>query len=785
MKRSMMTRFTAICSILLLLFIAVLPAAAALHPMTTLEHNTATKVSDIDITISLDWDPDKVNPSVITPRGMTKVEMEVEVKKYAASMYGMTNGLHRLRNVYIYNKSKSAARADIRYFGSDGRANANIAAWQVPNQQIRMYVFNEGEMDGYQGAVMGHESGHYIYGLLDEYQEKNGKTIAELKELNESYMPSSEDDGTQRSIMNKHENYPNWFSTAGGYADSDKIKKTAQYRIYGKSIWDTLVSDPLNDKDLGWERQRFEAFIGINPVKKQTDLKAPEKEALDGYDKALKITWVDEPVLNLVLMDTNIPTALWREVQEGVGTLAANIPLNTYLQVQSGSSIGVARTKLADENGRKALVTQAVNVTNSGAVTLTAALEAAITQVKAYRAAIASPQYSVIYLLTAANQQLPASILKSLRANNVILKVIYREAIGVAKSGAKRPAPKAIAASAASLPDTEQIYLSQICRNTGGSFSTVLSGAQMENEAAKAASEGDGTDVAVLASSAKSALGTGEKLELKFRIGYNDDMPEITMAAADQDFANLVPTLAPPTGKPITSAETVAGITFEKDEENSSWKIVIDPQKYSGDLKGLWTATLTATAPVSNGVDIMAVTPSLLQMQIDVNQLRVKGNLLEVTLKKDRPILQAAVRVDIYDENEKLVRGAVPLTDDGKNGDRRPDDGIYTVALNDLQPGEYLFKVTADDNGGRAVLSDRGTFFSAGKAATPDQLTGVFQRSGGATFAVAAHSSSGGGGGGGCAIGNGGSSELLLALMFIVPLLYMVLSRRGGLSSCS
>ena len=774
-------RRTAICNILLLLFSSVLPATAALHPLSTLQHNTATKVSDLDITISVGWNPGDVVTASTAPRGLTTAEMEAEVRKYAASLYGMTNGLHRLRNVFIYKNSKSVARADISYSGSNGRATGSVAGWQVPNHQITMYTFYQNKMDGYQGAVMGHESGHYIYGLLDEYKNVGGQTIKELTDAKILYMPSSEDDEAQNSIMSNHITYPNWFSTAEGYTGPDTLKKTAQYRIYGKSIWDTLTSDPLKDpkdKDIWWERQWFDAFNGIDPVTKNTNLKATQDTALAGYDGALKIVWADEPVLNLVLLDSNMPAALWREAQEGAGTLAAHIPLNTYLQVLSGSSIGVARTKLADENSRKALVTQAVKVTQSGAVTLTASLEAAIAQIKAYRAAITSPQYSVIHLLTAANQQLPAAILNSLRANNVILKVIYREAIGVAKSAAKRSVPKAVAASAASLPDTEQVYLSQICRSTSGSFTTVLSGAQMENEAAKAASEGNGTEVAIVASSAKSTLGTDEKLELKFKLGYEDTAPEITLASAEQDFVNLVPTLTAPDKTVITAASRVAGITFTKDEENSSWKFTIDPIAYS-DVKGLWTATLTATAPVNNGVDIMAVTTSLLLMQIDVNQLRERGNLLEVTLKKDRPILLAAVRVDIYDESEKLIRSGVLLSDDGTNGDRRPNDGIYTVALNDLQPGEYLFKVTADDNGGKAILSDSGTFFSAGKAATPDQLTGDFQRSGGATFAVAASPSSGGGGGG-CAIGSGGSRDLLLLLMCIFPLLYVAVPRRRG-----
>lgn len=785
MQRRCCVRLTALFSIFLLLIITTLPAVAALHPLSILTHNATTGVSDIDITISLDWDPAKVNQTV-TPRGMTVAETEAAVRSYAASLYAMTNGLHRLRNVYIHKNSKSWANADIRYVGTTaGRSNANAARWQESSGEITMYVYEtNSKPDSYPGPVLAHESGHYIYGLLDEYREEGGKTIQQLIQVGENYMPSAEDEGTQPSIMNQHHIYPNWFSTTGSYAGEAKKLKTAHYRVYGKSIWDTLTSDPKTDPAFArtsFGRLGFEAFTG-KQVKGDKDLKAARTGELKGFDSVLKIIWDSDnaPMLNLVLLDANFPAHGWSAAQEGAGAVAKAIPADNMLQILSGSTIGMQRTLITDSN-RNTLASQAQKVPQAGPVSLATALTTAIGEAKNYQATLKNPQISIIHLITTSNDALPASLAREMRQNNVMLKVIlYAEEKSATKSSSTlpKPAPRVVKASDTTIPDDEMIYLSQISQVTGGSFVTVRSTAQLENEASLAATESGGMDFSVLATSSASSLNAGGKLALRFRIGPHDQLPVIMMAVDDNDFSKIVPSLTTPAGVTISAGNLPAGITLEKDEENSAWNFMIDPDVYNS-ATGTWTATMTATAAVASDTAILVATLSTLQMQMDVTQRPVLGNLLEVSLKLDRPVLQAKVWADVYDDHGKQVRSGLTLVDKGENGDRLPNDGVYTVSLNDLPAGEYSFQVYADDNNGTAIASDRGTFFNARKSAMPDEATGPFQRADAGTFVVAAHTDSGGGGGG-CAVGGDESRDLLLMLSIIFPLLYLVCPLRRG-----
>lgn len=772
----MKNRITAILSIFLLLFSTGLPASAALHPLSMLQHNRTTGVSDIDLTISLDWDPAKVNQTV-TPRGMTVAETESAVRSFAASLFGMTNGLHRLRNIYIHTNRKAWATADIRYIGTKaGRSEANIAAWQVPNQQITMYVYEtKTETDDYPGPVMAHEMGHYLYGLLDEYHEAGGKTIQQLIEAGETYMPSGEDDGTQPSIMNQHSSYPNWFSHAGSYAGGSQKQKTAQYRIYGKSIWDTLVSAPTTDpvyaQDFG--RRQFEAFIGKR-FTSAADLKAPQTGPVSGYDGALNIVWVDAPVLNLMLLDSAISASRWDEARNGAVNLARNLPAGGYLQVQSGSSTGLARALVSEAN-RTALANQAGQVQQTAVVSLEAALVAALSQVRAYRSTLQYNQVTNLYLITAANPTVSASLIDELKQLNVAARVFFlapQAGVTAAKSSV-RPEPKPIKSS---VQAGEQIYLSQLGRETGGSFSIINSSGELATELFTAANESEGLGLAVLNSTDVSRLAAGQRLEMRFVVGGYDPLPMIIMEVSPDEMARLSPSLVDPSGKTITSATT--GVIMEADTENGGWFWMLDPDQYAG-AYGTWTAVLTAKEAVSNDLGMLAAGISPLLLQMDVLQRPISGNLLEVSLRLDRPVLQANVRADVYDENGKKIHAGRVLTDDGKNGDLRPNDGIYTLALNDLAPGEYTFQVVADDNNGNAVASDRGSLFNPRKAAAPDEATGPFQRIDEETFAVAAVSPAPtNSGGGGCAVGSGDTRDLLLVMALVFPLLYLLVPRR-------
>lgn len=775
----MKNRITAILSIFLLLFSTGLPASAALHPLSMLQHNRTTGVSDIDLTISLDWDPAKVNQTV-TPRGMTIAETESAVRSFAASLFGMTNGLHRLRNIYIHTNRKAWATADIRYIGTkSGRSSASVAAWQVPNQQITMYVYEtKTETDDYPGPVMAHEMGHYLYGIFDEYREQPGKdayTIAELLQKGWLDDPATDDDGTQPSIMNQHWEYPNWFSHGGGYSGSASKRNTAQYRAYQKSIWETLSSAPSTDPEYArrYNRRQFEAFIGKR-VGSSADLKAPKSGNLSGYDDALNIVWVDAPVLNLVLLDSAISASRWDEARNGAANLARNLPAGGYLQVQSGNSTGLARALVSEAN-RTALANQAGQVQQAAVVSLEAALVAALSQVRAYRSTLQYNQVTNLYLITAANPTVSASLIDELKQLNVAARVFFlapQAGVTAAKSSV-RPEPKPIKSS---VQAGDQIYLSQLGRETGGSFSTINSSGELATELFTAANESEGLGLAVLNSADVSRLAAGQRLEMRFVVGGYDPLPMIIMEVSPDEMARLTPSLVDPSGKTITSATT--GVIMEADTENGGWFWMLDPDQYAG-AYGAWTAVLTAKEAVSNDLGMLAAGISPLLLQMDVLQRPISGNLLEVSLRLDRPVLQANVRADIYDESGKKLHAGRVLIDDGKNGDLRPNDGIYTLALNDLAPGEYTFQVVADDNNGNAVASDRGSLFNPRKAAAPDEATGPFQRIDEETFAVAAVSPAPtNSDGGGCAVGSGDTRDLLLVMALVFPLLYLLVPRR-------
>ncbi len=775
------TRITALFSIFLLLFSTVLPATAALHPLSMLQHNRTTGVSDIDLTISLDWDPTTVNQSV-TPRGMTVAETEAAVRSFAASLYGMTNGLHRLRTIYIHTKRKSWDTADIRYIGTKaGRSNASVAAWQVPKQQVTMYVYEtQTETDDYPGPVMAHEMGHYLYGIFDEYREQPGAdayTIAELLQKGWLDDPATDDDGTQLSIMNQHWEYPNWFSHNGGYVGPAARLNTAQYRAYGKSIWDTLSSAPSGDPEYArrYNRKQFEAFIGTR-ITSAADLKAAQKGTMSGYDNALNIVWVDAPVLNLVLLDSAIPASRWAEARAGAADLARNLPAGGYLQVQSGSSTGLNRDLISEAN-RATRANQAGQLQQSSVVGLEDALAAALVQVRAYRATLSYNQVTTLYLITTANPTVSASLIEELKQLNVAARVYFLAPLAgtTAAKASIRPAPKPVKASTEAAAG-EQIYLSQLSRETGGSFSTINSGGELTTELFAAANESDGYGLALLGSADAPRLAAGQRLEMRFTVGAHDPLPMIIMEAAPSEMARLTPSLIDPGGKIITAATT--GVIFEADADNGGWLWMLDPDQYAGGY-GVWTAVLTAKEAVSDDLGMLAAGISPLLLQLDVVQRPVSGNLLEVSLKQERPVLQARVRADISDESGTKVRTGLVLVDDGKNGDLRPNDGVYTVALHDLVPGEYSFRVVADDNNGNAIASDRGTLFNPRKSATPDEATGPFQRIDEETFTVAAATPvPAGGDGGGCAVGSGDSRDLLLVLSLVFPLLCLLMPRR-------
>lgn len=218
---------------------------------------------------------------------------------FADAVYEQSNGAHKLGNITIYTNSKNRSKADIiwnarewpRAYGRCFMLNCgSIIFGDVAPFGIDFNMLINKEDAGY---VLGHEWGHYVYGLYDEYR---GSTYIS------HYLPSTplvEDIPTKDAIMNS-----TWdvLGSAGykalNHSTSDNFSiNTAQGRVYGKSGWDVLIQDTALDPRNGMlsvypHRTRYNTLIGYEPTSIDSWYKI-ELPSVDSRSE-LVINWDDE-----------------------------------------------------------------------------------------------------------------------------------------------------------------------------------------------------------------------------------------------------------------------------------------------------------------------------------------------------------------------------------------------------------------------------------------------------------------------------------------------------------
>lgn len=691
---------------LLQVLMPVLPAIAAFHPLSGVTDKNADGIQDLDITVSLNWDPATASADDDDPRGLTTDEFTTVIKSFAASVFSTTNGLHRLRNVFVFKNGGYAAMADIRYSKSKGGDAARVSAWKKKSGQIYKYVYDDESsyvQDPSPGASLGHEAGHYIYGVYDEYKNsrKDGKKIEDLSDQSD---PATDDDGTQESIMNQHATYKNWFSVDSGYGTEAK-KNTAQYRVFGKSIWGTLASDPAGDAALAREDKRtwFDAFKN----KAVSAVTANQTTALAGYDKTLNIVYVPETVYTVLVLDSSMPTARWSAALEACKGAIRGAKNGGWMTILRGNSVVADRKQLTD-TAKTDLVSQVSDLAQGASATVESSLTEALARVRNHREK-SGYMTSVVHLLTAGSSTAMSSQVKD---------------FADAKAGL---ITTSMADGKASTPGTGRLLVTELSELTGGSATLSKTAQGMESKASRSArrAESDGlTDIAK--SHHPGSLVSGQSHTLSFTMGTKDDALEVAFFAADGEFAKLQPTLTDPHGTVLTDATVAAGFSAEADSDSGEWIFRVERASYAPSANGIWTAGLKAAAAVAEPLAIVASARSSLSLSVSVEENPLYGYVVEASLSAVRPVLDARVTAAVYDTDGNEL-AALILKDDGLNGDVRKDDGIYTARITPLPAeGEYEIVAWADDNG-VAVESDRGMRFSSANAATTT-ATGAFER---------------------------------------------------------
>ena len=229
----------------------------------------------------------------------------------------MTNSAHKLGKIRIYTGSRFASGTDVQWvdtvMGGTGGPNAIINGFKRKGRiqmsdrfsKYSISVSGAGSSD-WKGAgyMLAHESGHYVYSLLDEYV---GDSLAKSKTI---YDPRVGDMAVEPSIMNDQ-----WKAVTGTYrwlnfSTPDNIgdlSKTVQGRVHGADAWTVLARNASEDPHAFTNRYgkrttypilKLTKYIPTTPDWMQIDLSQPFSDPRTD----LEIIWMSDTIaIDLVI----------------------------------------------------------------------------------------------------------------------------------------------------------------------------------------------------------------------------------------------------------------------------------------------------------------------------------------------------------------------------------------------------------------------------------------------------------------------------------------------------
>lgn len=676
-----------------------LTALAANHPLTAV-----ADVNTIDYVVNVDWDYDSpptqaTNASQVLDRAyITSV-----IRVLAQSIFTMTEGRHKLGNVFVYRNKTFSANVDIQLINSNGRSSANVAGWAVRNSSSFNHLAFENTAESIDalGKVIAHELGHYTYGLLDEYVEA-GTPLNPA----DPGSPSSVDNA-KTTIMNNHMLSVS-LSTPADYADPNQ-RQTAQARVMangpalsGGSAWETLTrpadQDPAAARSMG--RTFFEAFRGVNPATLQLT------KPVTGFDSKLNVVFAPSPVFrDVIVVDRSLPAARLAELVQSAKALVAQASANAQYAIVTSPATGAGPL---------------VNYTNStieGKQALTAALEgiqpatsgsfdslAAFTQgFQLLANARQSGDTSTFHVLTGNEAAVPAEVATTARTARVSVNALGLTGASADQRQAVREKARAQSASGATL------NLAQLAQTTGGSFNSAKTGTEGAKNLIRGEKEAHAAAYAPLSFDGSSALTGGARFDSEFHVASaaTDGDVDVEINFDPADASKLSFSLVSPGGTVYPSSELPSGITFTNDATEGLVSFEIGAGVPS--RTGTWKARISASGNMTEGIGVAVSTNTLLALSAELEggaTGSATGPVLKASLGTEKRIKGASVTAAIYDAEGTLVLDKVVLRDDGVSPDVRGGDGQYTADLSGkLAAGEYYALLVGQTNDSSRIAS--------------------------------------------------------------------------------
>jgi len=567
-----------------------------------------------------------------------------------------------------------------------------VSGFRGPARRILTYTkYQSGNdrTDTYIGHTIAHELGHYAYGVFDEYANA-GKDTAKSPST-----PISSDN-PRETIMNSQGLYQ-WFSTSSDYVSADD-KKTAQWRIYNSSAWDTLFRDPNDDQTpvnytVYNPRIQFAEFTGGTAP---TYLTKPT----NGWDSKFEIVYMGGNAAVLAIdcsigMAQDSPSRIesaTSAVEEFVDLMPFGDKVGV-VQFSDTASVVVPMTDLVDQKTKNAVKAAIGAITPLGNSNYNAALNTSWGLLNT--ASLANTTRFAVFLSNGVCNIGGTPVVTTFQNASV---PIYTVGLGA---------------------DRDAATLRSMATKTQGKYFDAPFGYFLDE--AYSAINRTVNKLDDLLKEQSDTLTDGTTSEVRTVISGTETVAVFT-ANWEHETKVEFHLERPGDPTPITSTTLPVGVSYLAGDDYALFTV-------SSPEAGTWTSKVTALNVGSSGrvsQEVMAESELSIDLELRGGSYPEPIDIM-VTVSGPEPVLGATVVVSVTPPSGGGSISDIVLRDDGFPPDLFSDDGVYSGALAKYgTDGTYQFEVTVTNPGGTARRSTAGAL--EGGTDSPDETLPAFQR---------------------------------------------------------
>ena len=532
------------------------------------------------------------------------------------------------------------------------------------------------------------------------------------------------------------------FSSFSTPDDITETTQTAHKRAHRGSAWKTLsrnsASDSAATRNDG--RTNYPVFAGFLPANPSA-LTRP----VTGWDAAFKVVFVPNPSnIDYYVIARQLSAEQMVGVKNAVVASLRKLTVSptTIIAVTAFPGAVIIPTTIIDTDAKRDGAIAAVEAVavDAAAGDINVPLDAVLADITTfYGAGNYSPGDAVSINVFGNSQNAVATTFRD-RARSLRVainaNILTFDGVQPGSSAKRAVAVQDLDNSAMRAKVTgPNLLLAQLAHSTGGHFNDAHRAGALTAGAAKAQHTAHGDDKIDLASKHVNSLAANATFEVKTPILQKTDgqMAFAAFWADEADNSKLRFELTAPDGtrfvptNPLLNQSFGAGGLVKYEFDGSVSAAYFDVDKSYVGRNGVWTSTVVASAAVSSAVEQQISADSSLRVEIEVIRDGTPNPILTVFVATSRAVQGAAATATFYgsDGSVKLTK---VLTDDGKGGDNKPGDGVYSASLGGLlQAGQYDVVVSVTQGPSGAVFSAAGTT-KQGVNAAPEPLSGAFAR---------------------------------------------------------